>query len=85
MSWQRVALVGVLALATASAAAACPVCAGNSDSQMAQGANNGILFLLAIIVLVQVGFVALFISIRRRTRALNERREQFQLIEGGVR
>ena len=85
MIWRRVALALALILTTAVAASACPVCAGNSDSQMARGANNAIFFMLAIVGLVQVGLVALFISIRRRTRALNERREQFQLIEGGVR
>jgi heme/copper-type cytochrome/quinol oxidase subunit 2 len=82
---RRVALSLALVLATASVASACPVCAGNTDSQMAQGANNAIFFMLAIVGLVQAALVALFVSIRRRTRALNARREQFQLIEGGVR
>jgi heme/copper-type cytochrome/quinol oxidase subunit 2 len=82
---RRVAMLCLLALVAASAASACPVCFGNSDSQMAHGANNGILFLLGIVVVVQTGFVALFVSFRRRARQLREQRERFQLIEGGSR
>jgi len=82
---RRVAVMLVLVLGTAAAASACPVCVGDTDSQMAQGTNNAILFMLAMVGLVQAGLVALFVSIRRRTRELNERREGFQLIEGGAR
>ena len=52
---------------------------------MAQGTNNANLFLLGIVAAVQVGFVALFVSFRRRARELRQRRERFQLIEGGAR
>jgi heme/copper-type cytochrome/quinol oxidase subunit 2 len=46
--------------------------------------NNAIIFLLIIVGLVQAGFVALFWSFRKRAKALQQRREQFRVIEGGV-
>ena len=82
---RRVALILALLVGTAAAASACPVCVGDTDSQMAQGTNNAILFMLAMVGIVQIGLVALFVSVRRRTKALRERREQFQLVEGGAR
>jgi len=51
---------------------------------MTQGTSNGILFLLGVIGLVQIGFVALFVNFWRRARALRRRRESFHLIEGGA-
>jgi len=72
-------------LCLATAATACPVCFGDTNSQMAQGTNNAILFLLGIVLVVQIALVALFVSLRRRARLWRERREQFQLIEGGAR
>ena len=74
-----------MSLAFTAAASACPVCVGDSDSQMVQGANNAVLFMLGVVAVVQIGLIALFMSFRRRTQSLNERREQFQLIEGGAR
>jgi type IV secretory pathway VirB2 component (pilin) len=74
-----------LLAAMPSPASACAVCLGDPDSPMADGVNNGILFLLAVIGLVQVGFVALFVSLRNRSRRLEHRREQFRIIEGGVK
>ncbi len=82
---RRVALTLVLVLGTTAASAACPVCVGDTDSQMAQGTNNAILFMLAMVGLVQGGLIALFVSVRRRTKELDRRRKQFQLIEGGAR
>lgn len=80
--------VGALLLASvvagADPAAACSVCFGDPDSAMAAGVNNGIFVLLGCIGVVQVGFLALFLSFRSRARRLQRRREQFSLIEGGV-
>ena len=50
---------------------------------MTKGMNNGILVLLAIIAAVQVGFVALFLSIRQRARQLRQRQDRFEVIQGG--
>lgn len=51
---------------------------------MTEGMNNGILSLLAVILAVQVGFVALFLGIRRRARQLREQNDRFQVIQGGT-
>jgi hypothetical protein len=73
----------VLLIALPIAASACPVCYGTQQTPLTKSAGNGILFLLGIVGSVQVGFVALFISFWRRTKALQQKREQFQIIEGG--
>ncbi len=65
-------------------AAACAVCYGSVDSGMTTGMNNGILVLLAIIATVQIGFVALFLSIRQRARQLRRQKDRFQVIQGGA-
>lgn len=71
-------------LLTANCLLACPVCFGNPASPLTKGTSNGILFLLGIIGIVQIGFVALFVTFWRRARALRRRRESFHLIEGGA-
>ena len=75
----------VVMLIAAPIASACPVCFGSPGDPLVKGANNGIAVLLGIIVLVQIGFAALFVSFWRRARALQRRREQFHVIEGGAR
>lgn len=82
--WTLVAAL-VAGLLAPSAAHACPVCWGATDSPMAEGVNNGILFLLGVVLAVQIGFVGLFVAIRRRSRRLEERRESFKMIDGGAR
>ena len=75
----------VLLVLIAEAAMACPVCFGDSDSPMAKGMNGTVWVMLGIIGFVQVGFVALFISFWRRSRALRRKRDQFHLIDGFMR
>jgi hypothetical protein len=84
-TWQPL-LAALLVLATFSATplSACPVCFGGPDS-ITKGMDTAIFFLLSIVGLVQLGFVALFWSFRRRAKELQRRREQFHLIEGGLR
>lgn len=72
------------ALLVPDAASACPVCFGATDSPMAAGVNNGILVLLGIVVAVQFGLVALFVSIRRRARDVRERKDSLEVINGGT-
>lgn len=80
-----VAIVAVvLALASSGPAAACAVCLGDPDSPESQGMNNAILTLLGIVGTVQVGFVALFWQVRRRSKKMREHRESLDLIDGGV-
>lgn len=66
-------------------AAACAVCYGDPDSAMSAGLNNAVLFLLAIVGVVQGGFVALFVSIGRRARERARRKASLEVIEGGAR
>jgi uncharacterized membrane protein len=83
----RVRLVGTALLAflvVPQLAEACAVCYGAVDSGMTTGMNNGILVLLAIIAAVQVGFVALFLSIRQRARQMRQQEDRFQVIQGGA-
>jgi hypothetical protein len=79
----RAVVIAVVLIGVAVAASACPVCYGNQQTPLTKSASNGILFLLGIVGSVQVGFVAVFISFWRRTKALQQKREQFQIIEGG--
>ena len=80
---RRAALIAVVLLACATLASACPVCYGNQQTPLTKSASNGILFLLGIVGSVQIGFVALFVSFWKRAKALQQKREQFQIIEGG--
>ena len=73
----------ILVFAFATVASACPVCYGTQQTPLTKSAGNGVLFLLGIVGSVQVGFVALFVSFWKRTKALQQKREQFQIIEGG--
>ena len=89
---RRVARVGLTAgllavahlLATAGPASACATCFGAEDSALTRGLNSAILTLLAIVGVVQVGFVAMFVGFVLRSRRLRERRERFRLIRGGT-
>ena len=84
MSARRVALAVVLTALVPAAAQACAVCFGAADSKMTEGMNAGILALLGIVGLVQVGFVAMFLHIRHRSRKHREQRDSLHLIRGGL-
>lgn len=75
--------VRTLPVVIAPAAFACPVCYGQPGPST-DSVNNAIFFMLAIVGLVQLGFVALFWSFRRRAKALQRHRDSFRVIEGGV-
>ena len=79
------AVVLVLSLADAQSAGACAVCFGDPDAAMTQSINKGIIVLLGVVAGVQIFFVAVFFSIRRRSRQLTERKSQFQVLRGGAR
>ncbi len=80
---RRATLVAVLVALTPAAARACAVCFGAGDSNLTEGMNAGILALLGVIGLVQIGFVALFLRFRHRSKRLEEHRDSLQLIRGG--
>ena len=74
----------VVILLVPQVVSACPVCFGGASS-VAKGMDSAIWFLLGVLGFVQIGFIALFWSFWRRSRALRRRREEFHLIEGGAR
>ena len=66
-------------------AAACTVCLGAVDAPMTHGLNNGILILLGVIGVVQIGFVTLFLTFRHRAKRLREDRGSLPVVPGGMR
>ena len=79
------AILIVLAMALAPAPAdACATCFGAADSSMTRGMNGGIMALLGVIGVVQVGFVALFGSFIVRSRRLSGRKVWFRRNRGGA-
>jgi len=82
-NWQH--LVALLLLFAAPVLQACPVCfGGDPNSAMVKSTNNGVLFMLGVIGFVQLGFISLFITFWRRSRALRRRRESFRVLDGGA-
>jgi hypothetical protein len=69
------ASIAVLVFALPAASEACAVCFGAVDSPMTEGMNNGILSMLGVLGAVQVGFVALFLRLRKRFRRFEKARE----------
>jgi hypothetical protein len=49
---------------------ACPACFGAAETSMIDGAKLGVLVLLAITFVVQGGFVAFFLYLRKRARRM---------------
>lgn len=47
---------------------ACTMCFGAQESHLIDGAKLGVLALLAILLLVQAGFVAFFLYLRKRAK-----------------
>ena len=68
----------------ANAANACAVCFGDPNAQMTKGAEQGVWFLLAVMLLVQVGFGIFFFYLRRRARGFRDPvpRPVFRLVKG---
>jgi hypothetical protein len=61
-----------LPLASPRLAAACAVCFGDPGAQMTKGAEQGVWFLLGIMVLVQIGFGIFFFYLRRRAQQVRD-------------
>ncbi len=64
----RQALVTLAFVALPSAALACPVCFGQSDSPMAWGTRMGVFFMLGVTVSVLAGFASFFVYLMRRAK-----------------
>ena len=84
MSRTVLALVATLILAAPRSARACAVCFGDPGAQMTKGAEQGVWFLLGIMVLVQMGFGIFFLYLRRRAQRFHDPvgRPVFRLVKG---
>ena len=74
-------------LLAAEPAAACATCFGDPNSPITKSAEMGVWFLLAVIVLVEVGFgVFFFVYLRRRVRGFRDPmpRPVLRLVKKGV-
>ena len=65
-----ITMLGLTAFFAPTAAQACAVCFGNSDSQLSRGMIAGVLVLLLCVIAVLGGFVALFVLLARRAAAV---------------
>jgi hypothetical protein len=79
----RLFLIALVVL-RADLARACAVCFGDPNSQLTKGAEQGVWFLLGIMVLVQVGFGIFFFHLRRRAQRFRDPmpRPVFRLVKG---
>ena len=73
-----------LGLATPRHVAACAVCFGDPSAQLTKGAEQGVWFLLGIMLLVQIGFGIFFFYLRRRAQRFRDPvpRPVFRLVKG---
>ncbi len=51
---------------------ACPVCFGAEETLMIDGARLGVLVMLAVLFVVQGGFVGFFLYLRKRAKRIAE-------------
>jgi hypothetical protein len=63
-----VTMAAALLLGVSSGAFACPVCFGAEETSMIDGAKLGVLVMLAITLVVQGGFVAFFLYLRKHAQ-----------------
>jgi hypothetical protein len=66
------ALVVFAIAATPRTLLACPVCFGDANAPMTVAANNGIWFMLAIVIAVLTAFASFFIYLMRRAKRVEE-------------
>ena len=57
-------------LAVAAPSLACPVCFGESDSPIIEGAQSSMLFMIGVTYTVIGSGVAAFVVLRRRSRSI---------------
>ena len=60
----------VIVFGGSSSAFACPVCFGALETSMIDGAKLGVLVMLAVLFVVQGGFVGFFLYLRRRAKRI---------------
>lgn len=68
----RALVVALAMLALPRTLLACPVCFGDANAPMTVAANNGIWFMLGIVVAVLTAFASFFIYLMRRANRVEE-------------
>lgn len=64
------ATVAAVVIGGSSSLFACPVCFGAEETSMIDGAKLGVLVMLAILFVVQGGFVGFFLYLRQRAKRI---------------
>jgi uncharacterized membrane protein YphA (DoxX/SURF4 family) len=83
--WAAAALAALaVVLAFAADAAACPVCFGDTEDQVAEGARWSMVFLGALVYLLIGGGLAVVLALRRRVRRLQDPRRGLRLVHPGT-
>ena len=67
---QVVSTAAVMIVGGVANVLACPLCFGAEETSMIDGTKLGVLVLLAITLVVQGGFVAFFLYLRRRAKRM---------------
>ena len=70
MARLALATVAVAIIGGGSSLLACPLCFGAEETSMIDGTKLGVLVLLAITLVVQGGFVAFFLHLRKRAKRM---------------
>ena len=59
-----------MAVASGTSVFACPMCFGAEETSMIDGTQLGILAMIAVTIVVQGGFVAFFLYLRKRAKRI---------------
>jgi hypothetical protein len=65
-------MTALMVLAGSSSVLACPMCFGAEETSLVDGTQIGMLVMLGITLLVQGGFVAFFLYLRKRAKRIAE-------------
>jgi Na+/proline symporter len=69
---RRAVMTALMVLAGSSSVLACPMCFGAEETSLVDGTQIGMLVMLGITLLVQGGFVAFFLYLRKRAKRIAE-------------
>ena len=67
---RRAFMTGAAVMIGGSSVLACPVCFGAEETSMIDGARLGVLVMLAVLFVVQGGFVGFFLYLRKRAKLI---------------
>lgn len=78
-------VVTALALSWAPFAAACPVCFGEAEAPILDGARLAVVFMAVLVYLVLMGALFMVLAVRRKVRKTREAQELAQDPHHGLR